>query len=147
MLPNFTGSVNPLNCQRTISKESRDNTVHRFLSNWVNIQREDGANTKSIWSPQRNCYHNNDVILMVHSPNDDDIDFFDIVAGVLPRDALVPCLFMICFDYIRQTSIQEKNLTQMISHRNWQIQTMQMISYFSQVHLTKPNSYCIVWNK
>ena len=34
---------------------------------------------------------------------DGDTDFFDMVAGVLQRDTLVPYLFIICLDYILQT--------------------------------------------
>ena len=40
----------------------------------------------------------------VHSPNG-DTDFFDIFAGILQGDTLVPYLFIICRDYILQTSI------------------------------------------
>ena len=29
---------------------------------WFHIQREDGANTSSLWSPQRNCYCLNDTL-------------------------------------------------------------------------------------
>ena len=36
---------------------------------------------------------------MVHSP-EGDTDFFDIVVGVLQRDKLVPCLFIICLEYV-----------------------------------------------
>ena len=35
----------------------------------------------------------------IHSP-DGDTDFFDIVAGVLQGDILVPYLFIICLDYM-----------------------------------------------
>ena len=38
---------------------------------------------------------------------DGDIDFFDIVAGVLPRDTLAPYLFIICLDYVLRTSINK----------------------------------------
>ena len=40
----------------------------------------------------------------VHS-SDGDTDFFDIVAGVLQRNTLVPYLFIICLDYVLRTSI------------------------------------------
>ena len=40
----------------------------------------------------------------VQSP-DGDTDYFDIVTGVLQRDALTPYLFIICLDYVLQTSI------------------------------------------
>ena len=36
---------------------------------------------------------------------DGDRDFFDIVAGLLPGDTLAPYLFIICFDYLFQMSI------------------------------------------
>ena len=40
----------------------------------------------------------------VHSP-DGDIDYFDIVEGVLQGDTLAPYLFIICIDYVLRTSI------------------------------------------
>ena len=40
----------------------------------------------------------------VHSP-DGDIDFFDIVAGVLQGYIFAPYLFIICLDYVLQMSI------------------------------------------
>ena len=36
-----------------------------------------------------------------------DTDYFDIVAGVLQRDTLAPCLFIICLDYALRTSIDK----------------------------------------
>ena len=41
---------------------------------------------------------------MVCSP-DRDIDFFDIVTGVLQGDTLALNLFIICLDYILQTTV------------------------------------------
>ena len=40
----------------------------------------------------------------VRSP-DGDIDYFDIVAGVLQGDTLAPYLFIICLDYVLRSSI------------------------------------------
>ena len=40
----------------------------------------------------------------VRSP-DGDIDYFDIVAGVLQGDTLAPFLFIICLDYVLRMSI------------------------------------------
>ena len=37
--------------------------------------------------------------------SDGDIDYFDIVAGVLQGDTLAPYLFIICLDYMLRTSI------------------------------------------
>ena len=42
----------------------------------------------------------------VRSP-DGDIEYFDIVAGVLQGDTLVPYLFIICLDYVLRTSIDK----------------------------------------
>ena len=42
----------------------------------------------------------------VHSP-DGDIDYFDIVAGVLEGDTLAPYLFIICLDYMLRISIDK----------------------------------------
>ena len=42
----------------------------------------------------------------VRSP-DGDTEYFDIVAGVLQRDALAPYLFIICLDYLLRTSIDK----------------------------------------
>ena len=41
---------------------------------------------------------------MVHSP-DGDTNFFNIDAGVLQGDILAPYLFILCLDYVLQTSI------------------------------------------
>ena len=41
---------------------------------------------------------------MVHLP-DGDTDFFDIVTGVLQGDTLASHLFILCLDYVLQTSI------------------------------------------
>ena len=42
----------------------------------------------------------------VRSP-DGDTEYFDIVAGVLQGDTLVPYLFIICLDYVLRTSIDK----------------------------------------
>ena len=42
----------------------------------------------------------------VHSP-DGDMEYFDIVAGVLQGDTLAPYLFIICLDYVLRTSIDK----------------------------------------
>ena len=36
-----------------------------------------------------------------------ETDYFDIVAGVLQGDTLVPYLFIICLDYVLRTSIDK----------------------------------------
>ena len=43
----------------------------------------------------------------VRSP-DGDIEYFDIVAGVLQGDTLAPYLFIICLDYVLRTSIDNR---------------------------------------
>ena len=54
---NFTDSGNTPNQWRGMCKNSRGNTiVLRFLQNiWFYKQREDGLNTTTIYSSQRNC--------------------------------------------------------------------------------------------
>ena len=42
----------------------------------------------------------------VHSP-DGDTEYFDIVAGVLQGETLVPYFFIICLDYVLRTSIDK----------------------------------------
>ena len=42
----------------------------------------------------------------VRSP-DGDSDYFDIVAGVMQEDTLVPYLLIICLDYVLRTSIDK----------------------------------------
>ena len=42
----------------------------------------------------------------VRSP-DGDTEYFDIVAGVLQGDTMVPYLFIICLDYVLRTSIDK----------------------------------------
>ena len=44
--------------------------------------------------------------MKVRSP-DGDTEYFDIVAGVLQGDTLVPYLFIICLDYVLRTSIDK----------------------------------------
>ena len=44
--------------------------------------------------------------MKVRSP-DGDIEYFDIVAGVLQGDTLAPYLFIICIDYVLRTSIDK----------------------------------------
>ena len=52
--------------------------------------------------------HYRNTKVKVHSP-DGDTDYFDIVAGVLKGDTLVPYLFVICLDYVLRTSIDKIN--------------------------------------
>ena len=42
----------------------------------------------------------------VRSP-DVEIDYFDIVAGVLHGETLAPYVFIICLDYVLRTSIDK----------------------------------------
>ena len=71
-------------------------------------QREDGTNSNSIQPTKRNLaaitilYRNTKV--KVHSP-EWDTEYFDIVAGVLQGDTLVPSLYHL--DYVLRTSIDK----------------------------------------
>ena len=57
---------------------------------------------------QRNHFSHHDIYknmkVKVHFP-DGDIDYFDIVVGVLQGDTFAPYLFIICLDYVLRTSI------------------------------------------
>ena len=46
----------------------------------------------------------NNTKAMVYSPDGDTV-CFDIIAGVLQGDTLAPYMFIICLDYVLQTSI------------------------------------------
>ena len=52
---------------------------------------------------------------------DGDTDYFDIVAGVLQGNTLVPYLFIICLDYLFRTSIDKMkdNGFKLTKERNW----------------------------
>ena len=43
--------------------------------------------------------------------NNGDIDYFDIVAGVLQEDTLAPYLLIICLDYVLRTLSIKSNKT------------------------------------
>ena len=87
---------------------------------------------------------------MVCSPKG-DTDFFDIVAGVLQGDTLVPHLFIICLDYVLQMSIdliKENGFTQKkkqeadhIKQRLEQTGATKKILHFLQIHRPKLNPY------
>ena len=55
----------------------------------------------------------------VHTP-DGDTEYFDIVAGVLQEDTLVPYLFIICLDYMLRTMIDKikENSFELIKKRS-----------------------------
>ena len=52
-------------------------------------------------------YKNTKVIEVVLISLDGDMDYFDIVEGVLQGDTLAPYLFIICQDYVLRTSIDK----------------------------------------
>ena len=69
---------------------------------WFYTQRKDGENATSIWSSQRNCYSYIDSLQKQESndcSSDGDTDFFDIVAGILPEDTILPYMFIISLDF------------------------------------------------
>ena len=92
---------------------------------------------------------------MVHSP-DGDTGFFNIVAGVLQVDTLVPYLFIVCLYNILWTSVDlikengftlKKAKTDDILQKLWQTQTTQMIRHFLLMHQSQQNSCCIAYSK
>ena len=74
----------------------------------------------------------------VHSL-DGDTDFFDIVVGGLQGDTLVPYLFIICLDYLIQTSIdlmKENGLTlEKASYRWYPARTITDADYVDDIML------------
>ena len=60
----------------------------------------------------------------VRSP-DGNTEYFDIVAGVLQGDTLVPYLFIICLDYVLRTSIDKikENGFELTKKRGWRYPT------------------------
>ena len=139
-------------------KNSQGSTiVHRFhWSIWFHTQREDGANTICIWSPQTAtaimmCCKNKKTV--VCSPYG-DIDSFNIVTGVLQGDTLEPYMFMICQNYVRWIwidLIKENSFTLNKARCRWYpAETITDIDYtvdlpFQQMHLSKPNSCGIAY--
>ena len=88
-----------------------------------------------------------DTKAMVYS-RDSDTDFFHNVARIFQGDTLAPFIFIICPDYIRQTSIDrikgngftlKKGISRQYPQKLWQIPTSRMIDSFSQIHLFKTN--------
>ena len=87
---------------------------------------------------------------------DGDIDYFDIVAGVLQGDTLAPYLFIICLDYMLRTSIDKikensfkltRKEAEQTLHKQSQMPTTPMTQRFWQMHLPKLKSCYIVWNE
>ena len=91
----------------------------------------------------------------VRSP-DGDIEYFDIVAGVLQRNTLDPSHFIICLDYVLRTSIDKIRengfeLTKKRSRR-YPAKTNTDDNYADDIAIlantpTKPKNYCILLNK
>ena len=84
----------------------------------------------------------------VHSL-DGDINYFDIVAGVLQGDTLAPYLFIICIDYELRTSIDlmKENSFKLANERSsrYSTQTIMDMNYANDIALiantpTQPES-------
>ena len=106
-IPDFD---NPQNHRRSTCKNSPGNTiVHRFLQSiWFPIQRENGANASSIGSFQKNCDHYNDD-QQKHKSNGSLTwwrhELLQTCCWSLQRGTLASYMFIICLDYVPQTSI------------------------------------------
>ena len=108
LVHNFLNSDCLSNHRRSASKRSQGNTfVCRFLTGiWFHKQRNDGANTTSIWvSPKKLS-----PLLWCSTKTckrwfNGDIDFFDFVSGILKGVTIAQFLFLICLDYVLRTSI------------------------------------------
>ena len=92
---------------------------------------------------------------MVRSP-DGNPEFFGVVTGVLQGDT--SHMFMICFDYVWQTSIdlmkenrftlKKKARSRRLSCRNHDRHRLRRwCSTFREYTCPKPNPYCIAWSK
>ena len=89
--------------QRTMHKETQNyTTIHRFLQGiQFHTQRKEGANISCIWffkeivTTIMMLYKN--MKGMVHL-TDGNINFFNIVIGVLQRDTFALYLFILCID-------------------------------------------------
>ena len=86
----------------------------------------------------------------VSSP-DGDIDYFDIVSGVLQGDILAPYLFIICLDYMLRTSIDKikENGFKLTKERSRRYPAK---DYADDIALladapTKPKPCHIIWNE
>ena len=88
----------------------------------------------------------------VRSP-DGDTEYFDIVAGVLQGDTLVPYLFIICLDYVLRTSIdkiRENGFTlKKKRSRRYPAKTITDANYADDIVLlaNTPNQAKTVWNE
>ena len=74
---------------------------------------------------------------------DGDIDYFDIVAGVLQGDTLDPYLFIICRDYVLRTSIDKikENGFKVIKERSarYPAKTISDADYADDIALPAPD--------
>ena len=82
-----------------------------------------------------------------------DTDYFDIVAGVPPRDTLAPYLFIICLDYVLRTSLDlmKENCFKQAKEIRYTARTItdaddaEDITFLANIP-AKPNPCYIVWN-
>ena len=110
MILNIINSDNPSNHRKSSRKKLRDDSkIVGFSEAFDSIHRGKMEQIFLVFSlPPKNPYNYNDVLkntkVNVRSP-DEDTDFFDIAAGVLPGNKFAPYLFIICIDYVFRTSI------------------------------------------
>ena len=146
LIHNITNSDNPLNFRMSSCKKLHvDTVICWFLQGiWLHTKREDGANTSSLWSPQRNCHSHKNTQIKVHSP-DEDIDYYDIVSGVLHEDTLNPYLFIIYLDYVLRTLtdlMKENGFTlDKVRSRRYPAQTIADADYADDIALLANTPY------
>ena len=80
---------------------------------------------------------------MVRSP-DGDTEFFDILAGVLQGDTLVPFLFLICLDFVLRISVDtwnEYGLALELARSRFSTKKITDADYADDLALLSDNSY------
>ena len=153
---NITNSDNLLNFRKCLCKKPQGDTfICRFLLGSIHRGKIEqillayGLPKETI-VPIMMLYENTKVKVC---SSDGDIDFFDIVAGVLQGNTLAPYLFIICLDYVLQMSIdlmKESGFTlEKARTRKYPAQTITDTDYVDDIALLanthpKLNPCCIV---
>ena len=107
----MTNFDDPSNSKRCSCKTKGNNIICRLLRGFDSIHRRKMEQILLAYSLSKETVAatmmlNKNTKVKARSP-DGDIDYFDIVAGVLQRDTLAQYLFIICIDNLLRTSIDK----------------------------------------